>query len=78
MSSPDAVKIYSIMPEKAEVLGAVTVNNPNGFSHSFSSTDTNVLKEEAAKMGANGVVIGGAEMHPGRFETSGIAIYVQP
>ena len=76
MTSPAAVKIYSQMPTGAEVIGSVTVNNPNGFSHEFGSGDTDTLKAEAAKMGANGLVIGSSEMHPGRFETSGIAIYV--
>lgn len=76
MSSPSAVKIYAVMPEKAEIIGTVTVNNPNGFSHTFGNADTKVLINEAAKMGANGVVIGGSDFHPGRFETGGIAIFV--
>lgn len=78
MTSPAAVKIYTEKPANAEVIGSVTCNNPNGFSHSFSSKDVSVLKEEAAKMGANGLIVGQSDLHPGRFETSGLAIYVPP
>lgn len=77
MTSPDAVKVYSAKPENAEVLGSVSVREPNGFSHMAGGTMIKVLKEEAAKMGANGLVVGSSELHLGKdYQTDGIAIYV--
>lgn len=51
----DAVKVYPTMPEKAEVIGIVTMNTDT----SQSAIDKGVqdLKKEAAKLGANGIVI---------------------
>ena len=79
MTSPDAVKVYSEMPKNAEVLGSVTVENSNGFSHYFGNGELKEFKNQAAQMGANGVVIGAGNVVPLKGYTGGaIAIYVQP
>ena len=76
-SSPDQIAVYPSMPKNAEVIGTVTVVNQNGFSHFFGSAELDKMKEEAAQMGANGLLLGDSEVHYLRYaQASGTAIYV--
>ena len=77
MTSPAAVRVYESMPEKAEVIGTVTVTNPSGFSHYFTHPEVEMLKEEASKLGANGLVVGGSSIHMiSGYQVTGIAFFV--
>ena len=54
---PDAVKIYVTMPEKAEVIGLVNSANIWLTKQPGMNSSIQKLKVEAARLGANGVVI---------------------
>src|SRR6202000_376905 len=55
---PEAVGIYSSMPAHAEVIGFVSANSYDGMTlHQANKDALSMLKTEAGKLGANGVVI---------------------
>jgi len=61
----DAVRIYTASPDKFEVIGTV---NAYCEGHGQSSTDAALkeLKKQAAKIGANGILLGGVGNTPGQ------------
>jgi hypothetical protein len=76
-SLPEQIAIYPSLPKNAEIIGSVTVVNPNGFSHFWGNGEMEKMKYEAAKMGANGLVVGDSEIHWMRYaQVSATAIYV--
>ncbi len=66
---PDQVKLYQVAPDKFEVVGIVNSRSPGMRQHNMDDA-VNVLKEEAAKIGANGILLGG--INPGS-ESVGVA-----
>jgi hypothetical protein len=76
---PEAVKIYAVMPEKAEVIGLVSAENPWAPTQGAMSSSMEKLKIEAAKLGANGVVINTQDITFMNGATvSGTAVFLQP
>lgn len=59
---PDQVKIYQVAPAKFEIVGIVNSTTP-GMRQSNMDDALNVLKEQAAGIGANGILLGG--VNPG-------------
>jgi hypothetical protein len=56
--SPDDVVIYTFMPARAQIVGTVRVNSFYGATWQQASDDAlDKLKIEAAKLGANGIVM---------------------
>jgi hypothetical protein len=56
--SPDDVRIYNFMPARAQIVGTVKVNSFYGATWQQASDDAlDKLKIEAAKLGANGIVV---------------------
>ncbi len=77
MISPEAVKVYSVAPDKSEIIGTVSCNVPSGFSHYLTHPEVGMLKNEAAQLGANGLVVGeGRVVIFTGYQVSGLAIYV--
>jgi hypothetical protein len=56
--SGEAVKVYSSAPTNSETIGTVTVNVPSGFTHFILHPEVNELKNQAGKIGANGIILG--------------------
>ena len=89
--SPDEVVIYAEEPEKYEVIGIVTASSDaTGISQKDLDYAIAELKKQAAKIGANGVVlqnvsssngsglfIGGIFVNEKSQDVSGKAIYVE-
>ena len=74
----DAVRIYSTMPDHAETIGKVSANQAFGIS-SQGEQDSAMreLKKQAAKIGANGIVISQADWNYfSGGEASGTAIFI--
>lgn len=72
-----AVKIYETTPANAEIIGTVNVSNMNGYDHSLLHPEKNLMVKQAAKMGANGLVVGPSDTTPFvGYKASGQAIYV--
>lgn len=59
---PEQVTLYQIAPEKFEIIGIVNASTP-GKRQSSMDDAVNTLKAEAAKIGANGVLLG--SVNPG-------------
>jgi hypothetical protein len=62
--SPDQVKVYLHPPEKYEEVAVVDASSRQSFSHGDQAKTDKViarLKEEAAKLGANGLLLQGVE-----------------
>jgi hypothetical protein len=80
--SPDEVMIYNFMPVRAEIVGAVKVNSFYGATWQQASKDTLAkLKIEAAKLGANGIVLSPSDdkvSEDASFQGSAIFISPQP
>ena len=62
----ESVKIYSVRPDNAEIIGTVSASQALGIFGGFTSQrqQNNALRElkrQAGKIGANGVVISQAE-----------------
>jgi hypothetical protein len=56
--SPNDVMIYTFMPARAQIVGTVRVNSFYGATLQQASNDAfDKLKIEAAKLGANGIVV---------------------
>ena len=57
-TSPDEVALYASVPENSEVIGIVKASSDSGWTEQ-QSLDYAVaeLKKQAAKIGANGIVI---------------------
>lgn len=88
-TNPESVAVYAEFPEKYEVIGIVSASSD---ATGISSVDTNYavkeLKKQAAKIGANGLVIQSLSSSSGGFvsgnmwissptqNVSGTAIYV--
>ena len=64
---PEDVVLYQIPPEKFEYVGIVNSHSP-GKRQGRMDSAVQVLKAHAAKMGANGIIIGNVD--PGRESTS--------
>jgi hypothetical protein len=75
--SAELVKVYAAAPTNSEVIGTVSVTNPSGFSHYLNHPETEMLKKEAAQLGANGIIIGAdsAQIIVG-YQVSAVAIFV--
>lgn len=75
--SPLAVNVYATVPTNAEIIGTVSVNTPSGFSHYLAHPELEELKEQAANIGANGIVPGQSttKIFVG-YSISAIAIFV--
>ena len=55
---PTAVVIYTFMPARAQIVGTVRVNSFYGATWQQARNDAlDKLKIEAAKLGANGIVV---------------------
>ena len=56
----DGVKIYAVMPEKAQIIGIV--NAQSGYGNDQQAVDRMMLelKNQAGKIGANGIIMGAA------------------
>ena len=64
----DSVKIYIEAPKKFEVVGMVeAASKGGGSSQSKTNRAVDRLKEEAAKIGANGVLIGNVSSESAGF-----------
>ena len=73
----DAVKVYATMPEKAEVIGIVTAQNDTLYRQSGLNSVIKKLKSEAAKLGANGLLLTSQNQSAWTgTQASGTAIYV--
>ncbi len=57
-TDPTHVKIYFSKPDKAESIGLVRSSGDAGFAHQQDYDNAiNELKEQAARIGANGIVL---------------------
>ena len=73
----DAVKVYAVMPERAEVIGLVNASNDALYKQAGMDSVIKKLKKEAAAIGANGVVVSGQLNNAWTgTEVSGTAIFV--
>lgn len=76
--SPDQVKLYTRPPAKYVEIAIVATDAAHDFMDKQALQDTAVLnaKKEAAKLGANGILLDGL----GDFQTgsSGVAVMQQP
>jgi hypothetical protein len=63
--SPDQVKIYFEPPPKYEQIATLDASSGSMFGSDQSKTDEAIakLKAEAAKVGANGILLQGVEKH---------------
>lgn len=60
--SPDGVKVYSTRPAAAEDVAIVSADSINGLTWQQAQNDAvRRLKSQAAKLGANAIVITGTE-----------------
>ena len=59
---PEQVVIYQVPPAKFEIVGIVNAQSPGNRQRNMDSA-VEELKQQAAKIGANGVLLGG--MNPG-------------
>lgn len=92
--SPDQVKIYYRPPAKYQEIALLESSSKSSFAvtdQGKMETAVRRLKEEAAKLGANGLIIGGAGEQAGAASlnsgnigmaavhkyASGVAIYVE-
>jgi len=66
---PQQVTLYQVPPAKFEVVGVVNAQSPGKFQRNMDDA-VNQLKEQAAEMGANGILLGG--VNPGS-ESVGVA-----
>jgi uncharacterized protein YbjQ (UPF0145 family) len=60
-TSPADVRIYTELPAKYEKIAMVSADSRNGFASQQNLSDHAIerLKEEAAKVGANGILLNG-------------------
>jgi hypothetical protein len=77
---PDTVKIFHAMPPHAQVIGVVTADSFAGVDLKQATDDAiSKLKDQAGKLGANGLVINVSQDKPlSGAELTGQAIYVSP
>ena len=78
--SPEAVKIYSTMPPHAEVIGLVSADSFGGTTLQDANQDAlQKLKVEAGQLGANAIVIVGADDKPlDGAKIKAKAVYIRP
>jgi uncharacterized protein YbjQ (UPF0145 family) len=58
--SPEAVYVYPVMPRHAEMIASISASSYAGITLKQANDDAlNHLKAEAAKLGANGIVLRG-------------------
>lgn len=77
--SADEVRIYAEMPQDCEVIGIVSASSDAGWTiQGCADYAVAELKEQAAKIGANAVVIETTEQDSlmGAVNVSGKAVYV--
>jgi hypothetical protein len=75
---PSRVKVYDAVPTNSEVIATVFVNNYNGTYHYLFHPETRLLKEEAARLGANGLVVGPHTIRAIHgYDGSGTAFYFE-
>ena len=77
---PEAVRIYSSMPPHAQVVGLLSADSFGGATLQDASQDAlEKLRNEAGRLGANGIVIGPADDTPlAGAKLKAQAIYVSP
>jgi hypothetical protein len=76
----EAVKLYQAPPAQYEIIGMVNASARGSRQHRMDVA-TRKLKQEAAMMGANGIILNPVEsgdMADRKIKLSGQAIYVQP
>ena len=74
--SPDAVKIYAAIPDRAETIGIVQSANAGMYKQQGIDSCLNKMKSIAAGLGANGIVIKTETENAWTgSEVSGTAIY---
>lgn len=75
---PDLVQVYSNMPEKCEQIGDLSAYDTAPFGTFQKATDRCMkhLKSDAAKMGANGIVIKTHYAGIGGVNFSATAIFI--
>ena len=74
---PDGVKIYATMPANAEIIGLVNSSNGSLTKQVGMNSVLEKIKSEAAKIGANGVVVTDqANSQWSGAKISGTAIYL--
>lgn len=54
---PEQVVIYQVAPAKYEIVGIVNASTPGMHQHNMDDA-VNQLKEQAAEIGANGIILG--------------------
>jgi hypothetical protein len=59
---PEQVVLYQIPPAKFEIIGIVNARGPGTTQHNMNQA-VNELKQEAADIGANGIILG--SVNPG-------------
>ena len=73
----DAVRVFASMPTGAESIALINVNDPERHGQDAMDSALRKLKNEAASMGANGVVITSQfSMKNTGAVISGIAVFV--
>ncbi len=79
-SSATGVVIYTFKPARAQVVGTVRVNSFHGVTWQQASDDAlGKLKIEAAKLGANGIVVSPADDQASEGASlQGNAIFISP
>ena len=77
---PEAVRIYPSMPPHAQVVGLLSADSFGGATLQDASQDAlQKLRNEAGRLGANGIVMGAADDTPlAGAKLKAQAIYVSP
>jgi len=79
-TSWDEIKVYYSLPANAKVIGTIYADSFSGATYEQASGDAlDKLKREAAKLGANGIVINPSDDKVlSGAELDGKAIFVSP
>lgn len=77
---PDAVVIYQSLPAHAQIIGTISAVSYHGLTLAQAQADAlNVLKKEAAGLGANGIIISNVDDEPLKgARKNATAIFVSP
>jgi len=77
---PEAVKVYYALPANSEVIGMVSADSFGGVDLQQATADAITrLKEQAGRLGANGLFINGVQDKPLNGATvNAEAIFVSP
>lgn len=67
---PEQVTLYQIPPPKFEIVGIVNAQSPGRYQHNMDDA-IDALKQQAARMGANGIILG--NVNPGS-ESTGVGV----